>query len=32
MLPDVGHYPPLEVPARFADIVANYIEAVTPRR
>ena len=30
MLPDVGHYPPLEVPARFADIVAAYIEAVTP--
>jgi pimeloyl-ACP methyl ester carboxylesterase len=30
MLPDVGHYPPLEVPARFADIIANYIEAVTP--
>lgn len=30
MLPDVGHYPPLEVPARFADIVATYIEAVAP--
>jgi pimeloyl-ACP methyl ester carboxylesterase len=30
LLPDVGHYPPLEVPERFADIVAAYIEAVTP--
>jgi pimeloyl-ACP methyl ester carboxylesterase len=30
MLPDVGHYPPLEVPERFAQIVAAYIEAVTP--
>jgi pimeloyl-ACP methyl ester carboxylesterase len=30
MLPDVGHYPPIEVPVRFAAIVAAYIEAVTP--
>jgi pimeloyl-ACP methyl ester carboxylesterase len=30
LLPDVGHYPPLEVPERFAQIVAAYIEAVTP--
>jgi pimeloyl-ACP methyl ester carboxylesterase len=30
MLPDVGHYPPLEVPERYAQIVAAYIEAVTP--
>ena len=30
MLPDVGHYPPLEVPERFAQIIAAYIEAVTP--
>ncbi len=30
MLPDVGHYPPLEVPGRFAQIIAAYIEAVTP--
>jgi len=30
LLPDVGHYPPLEVPERFADVVASYIEAVTP--
>lgn len=30
LLPDVGHYPPLEVPERFADIVAAYIEAVVP--
>lgn len=26
-LPDVGHYPPLEVPDRFADIMAAYIES-----
>ena len=30
LLPDVGHYPPLEVPVRYAQIVAAYIEAVTP--
>ena len=30
LLPDVGHYPPLEIPARYAQIVATYIEAVTP--
>jgi pimeloyl-ACP methyl ester carboxylesterase len=30
IMPDVGHYPPLEVPERFAQIVAAYIEAVTP--
>jgi pimeloyl-ACP methyl ester carboxylesterase len=30
MLPDVGHYPPLEVPARYAQVVAAWIEAVTP--
>ena len=30
MLPDVGHYPPLEVPDRFAQIIATYIEAATP--
>ncbi len=30
MMPDVGHYPPLEAPERFAKIVADYIEAVTP--
>ncbi len=29
-LPDVGHYPPLESPHRFARIVAAYIEAATP--
>jgi pimeloyl-ACP methyl ester carboxylesterase len=29
-MPDVGHYPPLEAPARFARIVADYMEAVTP--
>lgn len=32
MLPDVGHYPPIEIPARFAAIVAAYIEAVTPEK
>ena len=30
MLPDVGHYPPLEVPDRFAQIIATYLEAATP--
>lgn len=30
VMPDVGHYPPLEVPDRFTDIVANYIESVVP--
>jgi len=30
LLPDVGHYPPLEVPDRYAQIIASYIEAVTP--
>ncbi len=30
MMPDVGHYPPLEAPERFAQLVAAYIEAATP--
>jgi pimeloyl-ACP methyl ester carboxylesterase len=30
LLPDVGHYPPIEVPERFAQIVRDYIETVTP--
>lgn len=30
IMPDVGHYPPLESPERFAKIVATYIEAATP--
>lgn len=30
MLPDVGHYPPLEVPERYAHIIAAYLEAVAP--
>jgi poly(3-hydroxybutyrate) depolymerase/esterase/lipase len=29
-LPDVGHYPPLEVPARFAQLVLAYLEVATP--
>lgn len=29
-LPDVGHYPPLEVPARFAQLVLSYLEVATP--
>lgn len=29
-MPDVGHYPPLESPIRFAQIVAAYLEAATP--
>jgi pimeloyl-ACP methyl ester carboxylesterase len=32
MLPDVGHYPPLEVPDRYAQIIAAYIEGATPVR
>ena len=31
LLPDVGHFPPLEVPARFAAIVADYVDEVTPQ-
>jgi pimeloyl-ACP methyl ester carboxylesterase len=30
LMPDVGHYPPLEIPERYARIVAAYIAAVTP--
>lgn len=30
VMPDVGHYPPLEVPERFATILKTYIEAATP--
>ncbi|MFD2137733.1 alpha/beta fold hydrolase [Novosphingobium resinovorum] len=30
MMPDVGHYPPLEVPERFAQLIAAYVEAGTP--
>ncbi|MGF7156347.1 pimeloyl-ACP methyl ester carboxylesterase [Novosphingobium gossypii] len=30
MMPDVGHYPPLEVPERFADSVLAYLQSVTP--
>ncbi len=30
LLPDVGHYPPLEVPERFAQLIEAYIEAATP--
>ncbi len=29
-MPDVGHYPPLESPDRFAQVLAAYIEAVDP--
>lgn len=32
LLPDVGHYPPLEVPERFAQLIQAYIEAATPAR
>ncbi len=31
-MPDVGHYPPLEAPERFAQLVSAYIEAATPTR
>lgn len=30
MMPDVGHYPPLEVPRRFAQLIAAYVEAGVP--
>lgn len=30
VMPDVGHYPPLEVPDRFARWIAAYVEAGTP--
>jgi pimeloyl-ACP methyl ester carboxylesterase len=30
ILPDVGHYPPLEVPARFAQLILAFVEAATP--
>lgn len=30
IMPDVGHYPPLEVPDRFAQLLAAYVEAGTP--
>lgn len=31
IMPDVGHYPPLEVPDRVAQLVAAYVEAGTPK-
>jgi pimeloyl-ACP methyl ester carboxylesterase len=31
ILPDVGHYPPLEVPERVTQLIAAYIEAAAPR-
>lgn len=30
LMPDVGHYPPLEVPDRFADLIAAYVESAVP--
>ncbi|MDE0454641.1 MAG: alpha/beta hydrolase [Gammaproteobacteria bacterium] len=30
-MPDVGHYPPLESPVRFAQIVAAFLEAAAPQ-
>lgn len=32
IMPDVGHYPPLEAPGRFGDIVDGFIADVTPYR
>ncbi len=32
VMPDVGHYPPVEAPERFAQLVAAYVEAVVPQR
>ena len=31
LMPDVGHYPPLEVPDRFARLIADYVEVVVPK-
>lgn len=31
ILPDAGHYPPIEMPARFARLVEAYLEAAEPR-
>lgn len=30
IMPDVGHYPPVEVPERFATVIEAYIEAAVP--
>jgi pimeloyl-ACP methyl ester carboxylesterase len=30
LMPDVGHYPPLEVPDRFARLIADFVEVVVP--
>jgi len=30
LMPDVGHYPPMEVPQRYANLVRAYIENVVP--
>jgi pimeloyl-ACP methyl ester carboxylesterase len=30
LMPDVGHYPPLESPKRFAHLIVAYLEAATP--
>lgn len=32
ILPDVGHYPPLEAPERFGDIIDSFLAEVTPYR
>ncbi|MEX6724947.1 alpha/beta fold hydrolase [Parapedomonas caeni] len=32
IMPDVGHYPPVEVPERFEQLLSAYIEAATPNR
>jgi pimeloyl-ACP methyl ester carboxylesterase len=32
LLPDVGHYPPIEVPDRYAQLIAAYIEDATPMK
>jgi pimeloyl-ACP methyl ester carboxylesterase len=31
MIPDASHYPPMEIPGRFASIVENYLTQVAPR-
>jgi hypothetical protein len=32
MVPDASHYPPIEIPARYAAILETYLTRVTPAR
>jgi hypothetical protein len=31
MVPDASHYPPMEIPDRYATLLDTYIGAVTPQ-